>query len=71
MPRSHGPRRKSRQLLKKNKTSKGVTFLLRNYKIGDKVVIDVDPREHNTLPHRRYQGRVGIIQDIGKRTVKV
>ncbi len=71
MPRSHGPRRKSRQLLKKNKTSKGVTFLLRNYKIGDKVVIDVDPREHNTLPHRRYQGRVGVIQDIGRRTIKV
>jgi len=71
MPRSHGPKRKSRQFLKRNKASKGVAFLLRKYEIGDKVLIDVDPREHKTLPHRRYQGRVGVIQGIGKRIVKV
>jgi large subunit ribosomal protein L21e len=71
MPRSHGPRRKSRHILKKNIPSKGVSFLLRDYEIGDKVVIDIDPREHNTIPHRRYQGRVGVIQGIGKRTIKV
>ncbi|MDP9197007.1 MAG: 50S ribosomal protein L21 [Thermoproteota archaeon] len=71
MPRSHGPQRKSRHFLKKNVASRGVSFLLTEYQIGDKVVISVDPREHNTIPHKRYQGRVGIVQRIGRRTVNV
>jgi large subunit ribosomal protein L21e len=71
MPRSHGPQRKSRHVLKKSVASRGVSFLLTEYKIGDKVVISVDPREHNTIPHKRYQGRVGIVQRIGRRTMNV
>ena len=33
--------------------------------------MDVDPREHKTIPHRRFQGRVGMIEDVGRRTLKV
>ena len=50
---------------------KGLSHLLINYSIGDKVVVVIDPREHKTTPHRRFQGRVGYIKDIGRRTVKV
>jgi len=71
MPKSHGPRRKSRHVLKSNTGSRGVSFLLTNYEVGDKVVINLDPREHKTMPHRRYQGRVGVIKSIGRRTLKV
>src|SRR6266511_5545898 len=71
MPKSHGPRRKSRHVLKSNAGSRGVSFLLTNYEVGDKVVINLDPREHKTMPHRRYQGRVGVIKSIGRRTLKV
>jgi len=51
--------------------SRGLSYLLTNYSIGDKVVVVIDPREHKTTPHRRFQGRVGNIKEIGRRTVKV
>ncbi|MGI0051484.1 MAG: 50S ribosomal protein L21 [Nitrososphaeraceae archaeon] len=71
MPRSHGSKRKSRSVLTKGNILRGISYLLINYKIGDKVIINIDPSEHNTMPHRRYQGKIGIIQEIGKRIIKV
>jgi large subunit ribosomal protein L21e len=71
MPKSHGKQRKSRQILTKGNMSRGLSHLLINYSVGDKVVVVIDPREHNTTPHRRFQGRVGQIKEIGRRTVKV
>ena len=71
MPSSHGTRRKSRSVLTKDKTARGVSFLLIDYKVGDKVIVDVDPTEHNTTPHRRFQGKVGIVEEVGRRTLKL
>jgi large subunit ribosomal protein L21e len=71
MPRSHGSKRKSRSILTKSNILRGISYLLINYKIGDKVIVNIDPSEHNTMPHRRYQGKIGIIQEIGKRIIKV
>jgi large subunit ribosomal protein L21e len=71
MPKSHGIKRKSRHIFTKGNVPKGLSHLLINYSIGDKVVVVIDPREHKTTPHRRFQGRVGYIKDIGTRTVKV
>ncbi len=71
MPRSHGSQRKSRSILTKSNILRGISYLLINYNIGDKVIINIDPSEHNTMPHRRYQGKIGIIQEIGKRIIKV
>ena len=51
--------------------SRGLSHLLINYSVGDKVVVVIDPREHNTTPHRRFQGRVGQIKEIVRITVKV
>jgi large subunit ribosomal protein L21e len=71
MPRSHGSKRKSRSILTKSNILRGISYLLINYKIGDKVIINIDPSEHNTMPHRRYQGKIGIIKEIGKRIIKI
>lgn len=71
MPSSHGTRRKSRSILTKSNKITGLSYLLIEYKVGDKVVVDIDPREHTTMPHRRFQGRVGIIESIGRRTMRV
>jgi large subunit ribosomal protein L21e len=71
MPSSHGTRRKSRSILTKSNKITGVSYLLIEYKPGDKVVINIDPSEHNTMPHRRFQGKVGIIEQVGRRIVKV
>jgi large subunit ribosomal protein L21e len=71
VPKSHGIKRKSRHILTKGNMSRGLSHLLIDYSVGDKVVVVIDPREHKTTPHRRFQGRVGYIKDIGRRIVKV
>jgi len=71
MPGSHGTRRKSRSVLTKRNVTKGLSYLLTNYEVGDRVVVDIDPREHSSTPHRRFQGRVGVIEGVGRRTLKV
>ena len=71
MPRSHGIRRKSRSILTKDNVVRGISYLLHDYKIGDKVVVEIDPREHNTTPHRRFHGRIGFVEEVGRRTLKV
>ncbi|HKR74944.1 MAG TPA: hypothetical protein VJR94_12630 [Candidatus Nitrosocosmicus sp.] len=71
MPSSHGTRRKSRSVLTKDNKITGVSYLLIEYKPGDKVVVDIDPSEHNTMPHRRFQGKVGIVEEVGRRTLRV
>jgi large subunit ribosomal protein L21e len=71
MPQSRGTRRKSRSILTKDNVVRGVSYLLYDYNVGDKVVVNVDPREHNTLPHRRFHGKIGVIEEVGRRTLKV
>jgi large subunit ribosomal protein L21e len=71
MPRSHGSKRKSRSILTKSNILRGISYLLIDYKIGDKVIVNIDPSEHSTMPQRRYQGKIGIIKEIGKRIIKV
>ena len=71
MPRSHGTRRKARSILTKDNVVRGISYLLHDYKVGDKVIVDIDPREHSTTPHRRFHGRIGVITEVRKRTLKV
>ena len=71
MPKSHGSKRKSRSVLTKNNILRGISYLLIEYKIGDKVIVNIDPSEHNIMPHRRYQGKIGIIKEVGKRIIKL
>lgn len=70
MPSSHGSRRKSRSVMTRDNVPKGLSYLLTEYKPGDKVIIAIDPREHKTIPHRRYQGKVGTVLHVGRRTLK-
>jgi large subunit ribosomal protein L21e len=35
------------------------------YPVGSKVVIDIDPSVHKGMPHKRYQGKVGVV--LGRR----
>jgi len=64
MSKSRGFRRKTRSLLKKKPRERGklgLSRLLRTYEPGEKVVIKIDPSVHKGMPHRRYQGKVGVI----------
>jgi large subunit ribosomal protein L21e len=62
--RTHGYRYKSRKLLRKKpreRGMRGLSRLLYEYKPGDRVIIDIDPTFISTAPHRRYQGKVGVV----------
>lgn len=45
--------------------------MLQDYKVGDKVVISIDPSEHKGMPHRRFHGRIGIVDKVGRRAMSV
>ena len=66
--RSHGFKHKSRSIMTK-RTIRGVSFLLREYHEGDRALVIIDLRQHKGLPHRRYHGKVGIINEVGRRSV--
>jgi len=63
--RSHGYRVGSRKLMTKKVRERGMPSLgklLRAYNEGDRVDIIIDSAIHGGQPHKRYHGRVGIIQ---------
>ena len=43
--RSHGFRHKSRSVMTKRRP-RGVSFLLREYSVGDRALVIIDPRQH-------------------------
>ncbi len=64
MRHSKGYRNRGRKLFRKKLRERGkigLSRLLYNYKIGDRVAIDINPNDISHAPHRRYQGKVGVI----------
>ena len=66
--RSHGFKHKSRSVMTKD-SPRGVSFLLREYNVGDRALVIIDPRQHKGLPHRRYHGKVGTVKEVGRRSI--
>lgn len=66
--RSHGFRHKSRSVMTK-RAPRGVSFMLREYSVGDQALVIIDSRQHKGLPHRRYHGKVGRVVEAGYRMV--
>ena len=66
---SRGPRNRTRKVLKKRVRERGaippLSAVMHKYEMGDKVYIKPNPAIHDTLPHRRFIGKVGKV--IGKR----
>ena len=64
--KSRGYRRKTRSLLRKKAREKGKTGLskiLREYNTGDRVVVKLNPSVHKGMPHRRFHGKIGTIEN--------
>lgn len=70
MPKSHGARRRTRALLRSS-AKKGLGNLLVDYSLNDKVVIKIDPAQVKGMPHRRFNGLVGTVTEVGRRVVTV
>lgn len=67
MPQSRGFRVKTRKLLRKrgNFGFSDHILSINQLKKGNKVVIYINPKYHNGMPHRRYHGKVGSV--LGRR----
>jgi large subunit ribosomal protein L21e len=48
-----------------------LSSLLVEYAPDDKVVIKIDPAEVKGMPHRRFNGLVGTVTEVGRRAVTV
>ena len=62
--RAHGARQGTRSILKKSKADRSRVFINRvmhPYAEGDRVAIVLDGAQQKGMPHRRFQGKTGII----------
>ena len=60
---SKGLRRKTRNILGKTPRTKGmspITHEFRNFEVGEKVNVVIDPAVHHGMPHMRFQGKTGV-----------
>jgi len=69
LAKSHGFRRRTRSLLKASKTKRGLSSLLVEYSPKDRVVVMIDPSQVKGMPHRRFNGLVGTVKEVGRRAV--
>ena len=66
MRRSKGPRQGTRSILKRSKSERGrlnIRRVMHTYAPGDRVAIVLDGGQQRGMPHRRFQGRTGFIQE--------
>jgi len=64
--RAKGFRHKTRSLLTRKPRERGktgLTKILHEYAVGEKVVVKLDPSMHKGMPHRRFQGQVGLVSE--------
>jgi large subunit ribosomal protein L21e len=71
LAKSHGFRRRTRSLLNASKRKKGLSSLLIEYSPNDRVVVKIDPSQVKGMPHRRFNGLVGRVTEVGRRAVTV
>jgi len=64
--RSKGTMVKTRNILRKRPRDRGippVTTFVKQFEVGEKANIVIEPSSQKGQPHRRYQGRVGTVID--------
>ena len=50
---------------------RGLSSILREYSPNDRVVIKIDPAQVKGMPHRRFNGLVGVVKDVGTRVLTI
>lgn len=72
--KSHGYRARTRSLMTKRVREKGLSSpnkTLIEYEVGQRVDIVIDSAFHKGMPHRRYQGKTGVVTGTRGRAVLV
>ena len=49
----------------------GLSRILRDYSVNQKVVIKIDSTQVKGMPHRRFNGLVGTVKEVGARALTV
>jgi large subunit ribosomal protein L21e len=47
----------------------GLSRMLRDYSVDQKVVIKIDSTQVKGMPHRRFNGLVGTVREVGLRSL--
>ena len=74
MKRSHGTRQGTRSILSKSKSQRSrlnISKVMHSYSDGDKVSIVIDGAQQKGMPHRRFQGKTGVITGVQGRAYVV
>ena len=58
--KSKGPRKRTRHLFRRN-TKTPITEFLREFDVGEKVIIKINSSSHKGMPFRRFQGLCGEV----------
>jgi large subunit ribosomal protein L21e len=64
LPKSHGPRRKTRYKLKKSIRERGISPVSRSiqeFEIGQRVHIIIDPSIHHGMPNPKFHGLTATV----------
>ncbi len=64
MKRSKGTRQGTRKILRKDPSKRGlipINRALKDFEEGDKVRIKIEPSVHKGQPHRRFHGKIGVV----------
>ncbi len=72
--KSHGFRARTRSLMSKRVRTRGLAppnRVLVTFEKGQRVDIVINPSFHKGMPHRRYQGRTGVVKEMRGRAVVV
>jgi large subunit ribosomal protein L21e len=72
--KSHGFRARTRSLMSKRVRTRGlspVSSVLIDYEVGQRVDVVIDPGVHKGMPHRRYNGRTGVVAGLRGRAIVV
>lgn len=65
MKRSKGTRQGTRKIMRKKPSERGlipVTRALQEFEEGEKARIKIEPSVHKGRPHRRFHGKIGIVE---------
>ncbi|HUV98190.1 MAG TPA: 50S ribosomal protein L21e [Candidatus Paceibacterota bacterium] len=62
--KARGFRYRTRSLLRRRVRERGKTGLsniLREYALGDRVLVRINSSIHKGMPHRRFHGKIGVV----------
>ena len=62
--KARGFRHRTRSPLRRRARERGKTGLskiLREYALGDRVLVRINPSIHKGMPHRRFHGKIGVV----------